>query len=76
MRGMNAVITPTKIPGYVGLDEAAAIIGVSHSQAWRYIDAGLLDAVKIGNTHLVKLRDAKNFERPPRGNPAFTKKSA
>lgn len=70
------MITPTSIPGYINLDEAAAIIGVSHSQAWRYIDAGILDAVKIGNTHLVKKRDAERFERPPRGNPAFTKKSA
>lgn len=68
------MITKTKIPGYITLDEAAAIIDVSHSQVWRYIDAGLLNAVKIGNTHLVKKRDAQNFERPPRGNPAFVRK--
>ena len=59
------------IPGYVRLEKAAEIIGVHASQVWRYIDAGLLDALKIGNTHLVKESDARNFKRPPRGNPAF-----
>lgn len=72
---MNAVATiPATIPGYIRLERAAEIIGVSHSQVWRYIDDGLLDAVKVGNTYLVKEKDAKNFERPPRGNPAFSRK--
>lgn len=60
------------IPGYIRLEKAAEIIGVSHSQVWRYINDGLLDALKVGNTHLVKETDAKGFERPPRGNPAFS----
>lgn len=63
--------TTDSIPGYCRLEKAAEIIGVTHSQVWRYIDAGLLDSLKIGNTHLVKESDAKNFKRPPRGNPAF-----
>lgn len=65
--------TKTTIPGYVRLERAAEIIGVTHSQVWRYIDDGILDALKFGNTHLVKESDARNFERPPRGNPAFRK---
>ena len=65
--------TRTTIPGYIRLEDAAEIIGVHHSQVWRYIDDGLLDALKIGKTYLVKTADAKNFRRPPRGNPAFRK---
>lgn len=59
------------IPGYIRLEKAAEIIGVHPSQVWRYISDGLLNALKIGNTHLVKESDAKKFKRPPRGNPAF-----
>ena len=70
---MSTVATRTTIPGYVRLERAAEIIGVDPSQVWRYIDQGLLDALKIGNTHLIKEADAKNFERPLRGNPAFRK---
>ena len=66
--------TKTTLPGYIRLEEAAEIIGVSHSQVWRYIDEGLLDALVFGNTHLVKRDDARNFERPPRGNPDFRRK--
>lgn len=67
--------TQSTIPGYVDLTEAATIIGVSHSQVWRYIDDGLLDALNIGGTYLVKRRDASAFVRPPRGNPAFRRRS-
>jgi excisionase family DNA binding protein len=65
------VATTETIPGYVRLEQAAEIIGVHPSQVWRYIDQNLLNAIKIGNTHLVKESDAKKFKRPPRGNPAF-----
>lgn len=64
---MSTVATIDTIPGYVRLEKAAEIIGVSHSQVWRYIDDGLLNALRIGNTHLVLERDAKTFQRPPRG---------
>lgn len=67
--------TTTTIPGYIDLTEAAKIIGVSHSQVWRYIDDGLINALNIGGTYLVKRRDAANFVRPPRGNPAFRQRS-
>ena len=63
--------TTNRIPGYISLQEAAAIIGVSHSQVWRYIDKGLLNSLEIGGTHLVKRKDVCGFKRPPRGNPAF-----
>ena len=66
---MNAVATKTTIPGYIRLERAAEIIGVSHSSVWRYIDEGLLDALVIGNTHLVKETDAKKFKRPEMGRP-------
>ena len=63
--------TTQTIPGYIRLDKAAEIIGVCHSQVWRYISDGLLDAINIGGTHLVKEKDAKSFVRPLKGNPAF-----
>jgi hypothetical protein len=66
---MNAVATKTTIPGYVRLERAAEIIGVDPATVWRYIDKGVLDALRIGNTHLVKESDAKNFQPPPRGRP-------
>lgn len=68
--------TKTTIPGYVRLERAAAIIGVSHSTAWRYIEEGLLDALVIGNTHLVKESDAKKFVRPPLGRPRLHREKA
>ena len=68
--------TKTTIPGYVRLERAAAIIGVSHCTAWRYIEEGLLDALKIGNTHLVKETDAKKFVRPPLGRPPFRREKS
>lgn len=67
--------TSSVVPGYIDLQEAASIIGVSHAQVWRYIDDEILDALKIGRTYLVRESDAKNFVRPPRGNPDFVKKS-
>jgi hypothetical protein len=73
---MGHVATIETIPGYVRLERAAEIIGVSHAQVWRYIDAQQLDALKIGKTYLVRETDAKNFQRPPRGNPDFLRKKA
>lgn len=70
---MNTVATRTTLPGYVRLERAAEIIGVDPSQVWRYVQQGLLDALKIGNTHLIKEAECKQFKRPPRGNPAFRK---
>jgi len=65
------------IPGYVRLERAAEIIGVDPATVWRYIDEELLDALKIGNTHLVKESDAKKFKRPRLGRPPIhTEKQA
>jgi hypothetical protein len=66
---MNAVATKTTIPGYVRLERAAEIIGVDPATVWRYINEERLDALKIGNTHLVRESDARNFEKPQRGRP-------
>lgn len=63
--------TSDRLPGYLRLDEAAKIIGVSHSQVWRYVNDGLLDAINIGGTYLLRECDVRIFTRPPRGNPAF-----
>lgn len=62
----------TKSPaGYVRLDRAAAILRCAHTTVWRYIDEGLLDALKIGTTHLVKESDVRSFTRPKLGRPPF-----
>ena len=57
--------------GYIDVEDAARVIGVSYSQCCRYIEAGLLPARQIGFQRFVRERDALSFERPPRGNPAF-----
>lgn len=67
--------TKTTIPGYVRLERAGEIIGVDPATVWRYINEGMLDALRIGNTHLVKESDARNFERPRIGRPPKTSKN-
>ena len=61
--------TKTTIPGYVRLERASELIGVDPATVWRYIRKGQLDALKIGNTHLVREADAKKFKRPKMGRP-------
>jgi len=68
---MNRVATIQGIPGFVDIYEAAKIIGVSYSQACRYIEDGLLTVYQQGSQRLVRRRDAEKFKRPPKGNPAF-----
>jgi excisionase family DNA binding protein len=63
------------IPGYLTVSEAADVIGVSHAQVTRYITEGLLKSSKIGRQYLIHEADAKNFQRPPRGNPLFRKEN-
>lgn len=71
---MSAMSISEGLPGFLHLSEAAEIIGVSHAQVTRYIANNLLDAVVIGREYLVKETDVRNFQRPPRGNPAFQPK--
>lgn len=61
--------TKTTIPGYVRLERAAEMIGVDPATVWRYIKANMLDALVIGNTHLVRESDVRKFERPRMGRP-------
>jgi len=61
------------IPGYYTVEEAAAVIGVSHSQVTRYIADGKLEAKPVGQQYLIEQLAAHNFVRPPRGNPLFRK---
>lgn len=67
--GMGKVATKTTLPGYVRLEQAGQIIGVDPATVWRYINAGLLDALRFGNTHLVKEADVRKFKRPKTGRP-------
>ena len=71
---MTTVATKTTIPGYIRLTEAANLLKCSHATVWRYIDENLLDSVQIGNTHLVRESDVKNFERPPLGRPPISRR--
>ena len=63
----------TTLHDYVTTHEAAAIIGVSHSQVTRYCKSGALPSVRTGRMGSreiqIKRRDAKKFKRPRRGNP-------
>jgi len=58
---------------YITTHEAAKIIGVSHSQVTRYCTSGDLPSTRMGRMGSreiqIKLRDAKKFRRPRRGNP-------
>jgi hypothetical protein len=59
------------VPGgdYISLREAADIIGCTKRNAQNYVDAGQLPALKIDGFWLVLRREAKKFQRPPRGRP-------
>lgn len=61
--------TKTTIPGYVRLERAAEILGVDHSTVFRYVTDQRIDALKIGNTHLIREDDLRAFERPRMGRP-------
>ncbi len=61
----------SQIPGYLTLEEAADVIGVSHAQASRYVADDILEHSKVGSQYLIPEDAAKNFVRPQRGNPAF-----
>ena len=64
------------IEGKLTVYEAAEIIGVSHAQVTRYVRQKLLPAVRLSQTILIDEQDARNFQRPPRGNPKLLQKTA
>lgn len=64
------------IPGFYTVDEAARVIGKSHSQVCRYIRHGLLAAVTIGKSKLVEQAKVHEFIPPPRGNPSFGRRKS
>jgi len=64
------------IPGFYTVDEAARIIGKSHSQVCRYIRHGLLSARTIGKSKLLQQADVHGFTPPPRGNPLLRQRKA
>ena len=66
--------TQSILPGLLTLTEAATVIGVSHSQVSRYTTDGLIPTIDLGHQKLIREADAKNFKRPPRGNPSFLAK--
>ena len=57
------------IPGFYTVEEAARILGKSHSQVCRYIRHGLIAARTIGKSKLIEQADIHEFTPPPRGNP-------
>lgn len=66
--------TVSTIPDYLTVREAADIIGVDESQVRRYCLDSKLPAKKVGQVWLIKTDDAKNFVRPPMGNPNLVHK--
>jgi excisionase family DNA binding protein len=72
---MKDVATIQGIPGYVDIRQAAEIIGVSYSQACRYVEDGILTVYQVGSQRLVRRKEAESFERPPKGNPAFRREN-
>ena len=65
----------SEINGLLTVIEAAKVIGVSHSQVTRYVNQGLLPAKRISQTILISEQDARDFKRPPRGNPKLLQKT-
>lgn len=57
------------LPGFLTVHEAAAAIGVSHSQVTRYLHQKRIEALKIGQQFLIPENALKSFERPKMGNP-------
>ncbi len=72
-QGMNDMAA---IPGFYTVDEAARIIGKSHSQVCRYIRHGLLSARTVGKSKLLQQADVHEFTPPPRGNPLLRQRKA
>ena len=60
------------IPGYMTIQEAAPIIGVSEATVTRYCQGEMLSGAKnLGKQWIIPARSVKNFKKPPRGNPTF-----
>jgi excisionase family DNA binding protein len=59
--------------GWLTASEAAEAIGVSHSTITRYVEKGQIPYKRVGQNILIPKEAAENFERPKRGNPAFSK---
>jgi hypothetical protein len=74
------------LPGYVTVNVAARIIGVSPRSVYGYLKLGKLSGVRIGPTLLVNTQEARTYERrapgrartspprwhtPPRQNPQY-----
>ena len=65
----------SQIQGWLTVQEAAELIGVSHAQVTRYVKQGTLPARRVGQTILIRDADAHAFQRPLRGNPKLLQKS-
>lgn len=62
------------LPGYLSVREAAAKLGLSHSQCWRYVTDGVIPSKDTAFGYAILEADLANFERLPKGNPAFRTK--
>ena len=59
----------TILPGYLTTREAAAVVGLSHSQFWRYVDQGLVPSRETSFGYAIRESDLKGFQRLPMGPP-------
>ena len=66
----------SQIQGLLTVYEAAEIIGVSHAQVTRYVRQGMLPANRVSQTILIDEQAARDFQRPPRGNPKLLQKTS
>jgi hypothetical protein len=63
--------TTSTVPGYYTTAEAAGILDRDVSQVCRYVKAGLLNAIDLGNRLLIEQAEVHGFTHPLRGNPQF-----
>jgi excisionase family DNA binding protein len=59
------------LEGYHTVTQAAEIIGRSHGNVCRYIRMGMLPAIRIGKSWLIRDEDVRKFTPPPMGNPKW-----
>lgn len=57
------------LEGYLTVNEAGALIGVSGSRIRQLISEGRLESIKVGNLRLVKKTDVESLETGKTGRP-------
>lgn len=57
------------IPGYIDIKEAASMLNVAESSAYRYVQSGRLPAFQAGGSIMVDVEAVKRFKRRNTGRP-------